>query len=177
MVLLPLTMGLLVAATGFFAVSESRRIHVIHGLFSPEAERRLGTLDIQLALIAVIAAILARGWLRRACFHAIAWIMPLALLAGIEAVALSVRLADRVAPLEDTSLLARKTPWPGYLYSDSSHYWDPGGFILYRQWQGDGISFNALGLRTAMPTPKAPGEWRIAVTGGSEVWGLSLIHI
>lgn len=59
MVLLPLTMGLLVAATGFFAVSESRRIHVIHGLFSAEAERRLGTLDIQLALIAMIAAVLA----------------------------------------------------------------------------------------------------------------------
>ena len=129
------------------------------------------SLTFVLVLIAVIAAILARGRLRRACFYAIAWVVPLALLAGIEAAALSVRLADRVTPLEDTSLLARKTPWPGHLYSDSSYYWDPGGVILYRPWQGAGISFNALGLRTAMPAPKAPGEWRIAVTGGSEVWG------
>src|SRR3972149_9881009 len=59
MVLLPLTMGLLVAATGFFAVNMSRRIHVLHGLFTPEAERQLRTLDVQLMLIAVIAAILA----------------------------------------------------------------------------------------------------------------------
>lgn len=59
MVLLPLTMGLLVAATGFFAASMSRRIHVLHGLFSAEAERQLTVLNVQLALIAVIAAILA----------------------------------------------------------------------------------------------------------------------
>ena len=59
MVLLPLTMGLLVGATGFFAASMSRRIHVLHGLFSPEAERQLRTLDVQLLLIAVIAAVLA----------------------------------------------------------------------------------------------------------------------
>lgn len=59
MVLLPLTMGLLVAATGFFAVSMSRRIHVLHGLFSVETERMLTTLNVQLALIAVIAAVLA----------------------------------------------------------------------------------------------------------------------
>jgi lysophospholipase L1-like esterase len=26
-------------------------------------------------------------------------------------------------------------------------------------------------LRTALPTPKRPGEWHIAVTGGSAVWG------
>ena len=37
----------------------SRRIHVLHGLFTPEAERQLRTLDVQLMLIAVIAAILA----------------------------------------------------------------------------------------------------------------------
>ncbi|MCZ7392809.1 MAG: hypothetical protein O8C56_05695, partial [Candidatus Methanoperedens sp.] len=30
---------------------------------------------------------------------------------------------------------------------------------------------NALGLRAPPPTPKAAGEWRIAVTGGSAVWG------
>lgn len=59
MVLLPLTMGLLVAATGFFATSMSRRIHVLQGLFTAEAERQLRVLDVQLILIAVIAAVLA----------------------------------------------------------------------------------------------------------------------
>jgi PAS domain S-box-containing protein len=59
MVLLPLTMGLLVAAAGFFAVSMSRRIHVLHGLFSLETERQLRTLDVQVLLIAAIAAVLA----------------------------------------------------------------------------------------------------------------------
>jgi hypothetical protein len=43
--------------------------------------------------------------------------------------------------------------------------------VLYRPWQGDGIAISALGLRTALPAPKKPGEWRIAVSGGSEVWG------
>jgi two-component system, NtrC family, sensor histidine kinase AtoS len=59
MVLLPLTMGLLVAATGFFALSMSRRIHVLHGLFGMETERQLRTLDVQVLLIAAIAAVLA----------------------------------------------------------------------------------------------------------------------
>ncbi len=59
MVLLPLMMGLLVAATGFFATSMSRRIHVLHGLFTSETARQLRTLDVQLLLIAAIAAVLA----------------------------------------------------------------------------------------------------------------------
>src|SRR5262249_35806419 len=45
------------------------------------------------------------------------------------------------------------------------------GVRLYRPWQGDGITINELGLRTAPPTPKAAGEWRVAVTGGSTAWG------
>lgn len=129
------------------------------------------SLTCDVFLIAVIAAVLAQGRLRRVCFHVIAWIFPLVVLAGVEAIALSIRLADRIAPLEDTSLLIRKTPWPGHLLSDASWYWAPGGFRLYRPWQGGGIAFNALGLRTTMPKPKAPGEWRIAVSGGSAVWG------
>jgi lysophospholipase L1-like esterase len=120
-------------------------------------------------LIAVVAAVLARGRLRRICFHAIAWIFPLVLLAAAEMVALSIHLADRIAPLEDTSLLANKGPWP--TFTNASYYHTPEGFVLYRPFHGPGITFNALGLRTAMPTPKAPGEWRVAVTGGSAVWG------
>lgn len=126
-----------------------------------------------LFLIAVIAAVLARGRLRRACFHAIAWTLPLALLAGVEAIALSIHLADRVAPLEDSSLLAHKGAWPAHLMSDARLYIDADGLRLYRPWQGDGIALNRLGLRTAPPTPKAPGEWRIAVTGGSATVGVA----
>jgi lysophospholipase L1-like esterase len=47
----------------------------------------------------------------------------------------------------------------------------PDELQLYRPWQGDGISINALGLRTALPSPKAAGEWRIAVAGASAAWG------
>ena len=60
-VLLPLTMGLLVAATGFFAVSMSRRVHMLHGVFSTATTQQLDQLNIQLMLIAVIAAVLAFG--------------------------------------------------------------------------------------------------------------------
>ena len=61
LVLLPLTMGLLVAATGFFAAGTARRIHVMHGAFSAVTDSQLKQLDIQLALIALIAALLAFG--------------------------------------------------------------------------------------------------------------------
>jgi two-component system, NtrC family, sensor histidine kinase AtoS len=61
LVVLPLTMGLLVAATGFFASGMSRRIHVMHGVFSLETERQLRQLDVQLLMVAIIAAVLAFG--------------------------------------------------------------------------------------------------------------------
>jgi hypothetical protein len=48
--------------------------------------------------------------------------------------------------------------------------WMP-GMRLYRPWQGPGISINALGLRTSPPSLRVSGERRIAVTGGSAVWG------
>ena len=129
------------------------------------------SLTCDLFLIAVIAAVLAQGRLRRAFFYAIAVTFPFAVIAGVEAVALSIRLADRIAPLEDTSLLVHKDAWPAHLMSDARSYTDADGLRLYRPWQGDGITLNRLGLRTAPPTPKAPGEWRIAVTGGSAAWG------
>ncbi len=122
-------------------------------------------------LVTLIAAVLAQGRLRQICFYAVALVFPFTLLAGLEGIALKVRLADIVAPLEDTSLLENKTPWPTYLLSDASYYQTPDGLLLYHEWHGNGISFNKLGLRAPMPTPKAPGEWRIAVTGGSAAWG------
>src|SRR6266849_8500943 len=64
------------------------------------------SLVIDLFLVAVSAALLTRGRARGACFYAVACAFPLALLGGLEAAAIYVRLADRIAPLEDTSLLA-----------------------------------------------------------------------
>jgi len=61
LVLLPLTMGALVAATGYFAAGMSRRAHVLHPAYSAETTRLLRQLDVQLLMIAVIAAILAFG--------------------------------------------------------------------------------------------------------------------
>ena len=61
LVLLPLVMGLLVGATGYFATGMSRRVHVMHGVFSPETERLLRQLDMQLLMVGVIAAVLAFG--------------------------------------------------------------------------------------------------------------------
>jgi hypothetical protein len=124
-----------------------------------------------LFLIAVIAAILARGRLRRTCFYAVVWTFPFAVLAVVEAAALSIRLADRIAPLEDTSTLTHRGAWPARLMSDARFYNDTDGLRLYRPWTGDGVTLNQLGLRTPPPTPKRPGGWRIAVTGGSAVWG------
>ena len=48
------------------------------------------------------------------------------------------------------------------------------GYIVYRPWKSRGVIINELGLRTASPTPKSPGEYRIAVSGGSNVWGAGL---
>jgi hypothetical protein len=77
-----------------------------------------------LFLIAVIAALVTYGWPRRICFHAVAWTFPFAALAAIEGISLSVRLADRIAPLEDTSILTHKGSWPAHLMSDTrSRQW------------------------------------------------------
>ncbi len=119
-------------------------------------------------LLAILGALLTRARVRQGFFILILCLFPVALVAAVEAIAIGVHLADRVAPLEDDSILANRQEWPGYLMSDAR--WQP-GTRLYRPWEGPGISINALGLRTAPPTPKRPGEWRVAVTGGSSVWG------
>ena len=125
-------------------------------------------------ILVVVLSILARGRVRRAGFYVMAFVFPFALLAGVEALAISIHLADRIAPLENPAVMARKGPWPGHLFSEARFYQE-GGLKLYRPWQGDGITLNKIGLRTAMPTPKAPGEWRVAVSGGSAVWGWRVV--
>jgi lysophospholipase L1-like esterase len=128
------------------------------------------SLTFDLFLLILIGAVIASGGVRRVLFHLLAWTIPLVLLAAIEAGAVAIRLADHLAPLEDMSVLANKNEWPPHLMSAGRKVTND-GLSLYRPWQGDGISINELGLRTALPSPKKPMEWRIAVTGGSAAWG------
>jgi lysophospholipase L1-like esterase len=121
-------------------------------------------------LLILAGAVLTSGRVRRVFFHLLACTIPLALLAAIEGGAVAVHLADRIAPLEDMSVLVNKRDWPPHLMSMGRKEVKD-GLPLYRPWQGEGISINELGLRTAPPSPKKPGEWRIAVTGGSVAWG------
>jgi lysophospholipase L1-like esterase len=160
------------------------------------------SLVFDLFLLIFAGAVLARGRARRAFLHLGAWVFPLALLAAIETVAIALKLADRIAPVEDLSVLADARRWPPYLMSlgrkvtadraelhrssppskTAGECWPlqvmglgrkatPDELELYRPWRGDGISINELGLRTAPPSPKAAGEWRIAIAGASAAWG------
>ena len=122
-------------------------------------------------LVVLAGALLARGRLRELFFHLMFWAFPLALLAAMELAAISIGLADRIAPTEDLSLLDHKGQWPADLMSAASRAPEVDEVMLYRPWQGDGVSINQLGLRTHPPTAKAPGERRIAITGGSAAWG------
>jgi hypothetical protein len=80
-------------------------------------------------------------------FYVLMGIWPLVFLAVAETSAIALNHTDRLFGLR----------------TDHSVY--------TKQWQGDGIVINNLGLRTQSPQPKRPGEWRIALTGGSTVWG------
>jgi two-component system, NtrC family, sensor histidine kinase AtoS len=61
LLLLPLTMGSLVAATGFFVLNMARRTYILHGPLSPDVARLLDQLGWQALLVALIAAILGVG--------------------------------------------------------------------------------------------------------------------
>ena len=135
--------------------------------FSPRVTIPILTLD--LFLLILLGAVLASGRVRRVFFHLLAWTIPLALLAAIEGGAAAIHLADRLMPLEDCSVLVHKYDWSPHAMEGRKAMID--GMLLHRPWQGDGIRINELGLRTALPSPKSPGEWRIAVTGGSAAWG------
>jgi GDSL-like lipase/acylhydrolase family protein len=124
-----------------------------------------------LFLLALTGAALMQGRARRVFVYATVATLPLAIVAMIEAAAIAVRLADRIAPIEDMSLLQHEDRWPGYLRSDARWAPESDGLRLYRPWRGDGISINEVGLRMTSPQPKTSSEWRIGVTGGSTVWG------
>ena len=135
------------------------------------------SLVLDLFLLILMVAALTRGWARKIAFHLAAWTFPFVLLAGVEVVAVAVHLADRIAPTEDVSTLKNWPRWPAYFLSEARWAEASGDLRLYRPWRGDGIAINRLGLRTAPPTPKALGEWRIAVTGGSAAWGYRVLDV
>jgi hypothetical protein len=129
------------------------------------------TVALDAFLLAIIGGILARPDRRKLFFHLMTWTFPLLLLAGFEEAANLTHLASRIAPFEDLSLLDRQGRWPAHLMSEARWSKSDPSLRLYQPWRGDGIVINELGLRTASPTPKSPGEWRVAISGGSTVWG------
>src|SRR5262245_33171151 len=146
-------------------------IRILSGRVELSFRISLISLVIDALLILFIGALLTRGRLRRIFFCFMLLLFPLAIVCGLEAFAQAVRFADTVAPLADMSVLRSRDRFPGYFRGDI--HWitqEQDGVMLYRPWQGEGVTINALGLRTALPRPKRPGEWRIAITGGSTAW-------
>jgi hypothetical protein len=128
------------------------------------------SLTFDAVLLILAGAIVARGRAKPVFFHLLLWSLPLALLAALEAGAIVLNVAHRIAPIEDLSILDRPNGWPAHFMSGGRAV-AVDGVVLYRPWQGDGISINDLGLRTSLPSPKLPGEWRIAVSGASAAFG------
>jgi hypothetical protein len=140
---------------------------------------RIEVLSLTLAafLLILSGAFVSYGRARRAFFYLIVWSFPLALLAAVEAGAVAVRLSEWIAPTEDKSILNEKDRRsPPYLMS-VGRFTRRDGVTLYKPWRGDGIAINEVGLRTKSPTPKQLSEWRIAVTGGSAVWGAYVLDV
>jgi hypothetical protein len=140
---------------------------------------RIEVLSLTLAVFLLIysGAFVSCGRARRAFFYLIVWSFPLALLAAVEAGAVAVRLSEWIAPTEDKSILNEKDRRsPPYLMS-AGRFTRRDGVMLYKPWRGDGIAINEVGLRTKSPTPKQLGEWRIAVTGVSAVWGAYVLDV
>jgi hypothetical protein len=121
-------------------------------------------------LLVLAAAVPSRGRIKVVMFYLLMLSFPLVLLAGVEAAAIVLHLADRIAPLEDMSTLANRNGWPAHFMSAARKV-EKDGLQLYRPWEGQEIIINELGLRTALPTAKRSGEWRIAITGGSVAFG------
>jgi hypothetical protein len=145
-------------------------IRLVTGRLDLSPRTTVLSLAFVLFLLILAGAILTSGRARLAAFHLLAWTFPLVLLAIIELGASEVNLAERIAPLDDLSILANKDRWPQHLMSAGRQV-EKDGVRLYRPWRDDGIRINELGLRTALPSPKDAGEWRIAVSGGSAAWG------
>jgi lysophospholipase L1-like esterase len=133
------------------------------------------TLGLDVFLLAWIGAILTQGRRRRFFFHLLVWTLPLVLLDGLEALARSVRLPEQILPIADDSVLRGKGRTLDYFLGDTRTVPADPGWRLYRPYNADGIFINELGLRTAAPSAKSPGEWRVAISGGSTVWGWRVV--
>jgi lysophospholipase L1-like esterase len=131
----------------------------------------LMTLALDVFLLIWVGIILTQGRWRRFFFHLFVWTLPLVLLDGLEALAHAVHLAERILPISDDSVFHGKGRLLHYFLDENRSMAADPGWRLYRPRNGDGIFINELGLRTAAPKRKAPGEWRVAISGGSTVWG------
>jgi hypothetical protein len=137
----------------------------------------LMTLALDVFLLVLIGAILTQGRRRRFFFHLMMWTLPLVLLDGLEALAHSTRLAERIMPISDDSALRGKGRTLDYFLGDARTAPANPGWRLYFPRNADGIFINELGLRTAMATAKSAGEWRVAISGGSTVWGWRVLDV
>jgi GDSL-like Lipase/Acylhydrolase len=137
----------------------------------------LMTLALDVFLLVLIGAILTQGRRRRFFFHLMMWTLPLVLLDGLEALARAVRLAEQILPIADDSVLRGKGRTLDYFLGDTRTVPAHPGWRLYRPHNADGIFINELGLRTAMPTAKSAGEWRVAISGGSTVFGWRVLDL
>src|SRR5215204_5985054 len=103
--------------------------------------------------------------------YGVAIAISLVLLTGAEWLAAATHLADRIALLEDNSTIQR-----GHRLGSTRllKVTTADGFMLYKTHSGGGVTINQYGLRTAPLSPKIAGERRIAILGGSVVWGYLL---
>jgi len=129
------------------------------------------TLALDAFLISWIGMIVTQGRYRRFFFHLLVWTFPLLLFDGLELLVRATHVAERVMPVADESGLRNRGHLPGYFLDEHRSMAVTPGWRLYRPWNREGIFVNDLGLRTAAPTAKSAGEWRVAISGGSTVWG------
>jgi hypothetical protein len=128
-----------------------------------------------LFLFLVGLAALIPGKTRQSLFVCLAIAAPIVLIAAFELLAIKLHLADRVLRIEDYSVLSNYARFPAaHFMSESS--WVPDTYPKrYKPFKNPDVRINELGLRTEMPKGKSSNEWRVALTGGSTVWGAAVI--